>query len=410
MKFMNWLGRVIIGCVAIVSAWGAWYVVYQQSLAAVQEEEKPKPKKQLAVEAVASRLDKIDEKLSFVGTLLPRAQTEVRSKLSGYIQDLPFNVGDRVEKGEVICRLDETDFSKEIEQARAALKVAKAQLEVRIEESRLAKSNADLEARLAQNNAGTSQQAETATANYQIALANEELDRARVIEAEERVNAIQKGFKDLVLTAPITGYVAERIADIGDLAKPDVPLLLIVDLDVVQTTVQVIEKDYNRVSVGHQATVSVDAYPDLQFRGVVTRIAPVLDPASRTAEAHIDVKNEDLFLKPGMYGRVTLNPETQRTGVVIPLAAVVNAGNRSLVYVVDQQTSKVEQRAVELGLSDGIIVEIRTGVSPDEIIVTLGNRLVQPNQEVEVTVVPWPTAGSIAEERDLKPAVDVSGE
>ena len=410
MNILNWLGRLIIGCLGIAAAWGAWYVVYQNSLAATVDEEQKKPKKELAVEAVQSRIDSIDEKITFVGTLLPQAQTEVRAKVNGYIKELPFDVGDRVEEGETICRLDDTDYTKSLEQAKAALKVAEAQLAVKVEETRLAKRNADLEERLASNNATTSQQAETAIANYQIALAAEELDRARVNEAREVVEGIQKGLKDLVMTSPLTGFVSERLADIGDLAKPDVALMRIVDLETVQTTVNVIEKDYHRVEVGQKAIVTVDADPSEKFQGVVTRIAPVLDPASRTAAVHIDVKNPDLKLKPGMYGRVTLDPESQRKGVVIPLAAVVNSGNRSLVYVVDRKTSKVDQRRVRLGQSNGLFVEILNGVSDSEWVVTLGNRLVQANQVVSVTEVPWSTELTVSASSDADSNNSLSGE
>ena len=400
MKLLNWLGRLVIGCLGVIAAWGAWYVVYQDSLASVDEEKKPKPKKVLAVEAVAARSDAIDEQIVLVGTLLPLAQTEVRAKVNGYIEEMPFDIGDRVDKGDVICRLDPTDFHKSVEQAKAALKVAEAQLQVRVEETKLAKETLEIEERLATNNATTSQQVKTALANYKIALATEDLDRARVSEAQEYVDAIQKGLKDLVLTSPLTGYVAHRFADIGDLAKPDVPLLRIVDLETVETTVHVIEKDYRRIAVGQRAVVMVDAFAERSFAGEVTRIAPVLDPESRTAEVHINVGNSDLALKPGMYGRVLLDPDSQKTGVLIPLAAVVNVGNRSVVYVIDEATSKVEQRRVELGLSNGSVVEVRQGVSENELVVTLGNRLVQPNQEVVMTEARWPNNDSLARRQD----------
>ncbi len=388
MSFLNWLGRLIVSCCAIAAAWGAWYVVYQGSLAAIDEKEPPRPQQTLAVEVITARKGQIEERIVLVGNLLPISQTEVRSRVDGYILSLPFDIGDRVSIDDTLCQLDDAGQQEALEQTKATLDAAKAQLGVQKSELNLAEKNFAREETLSLTGAGTEQQLETSKANLEIAKSKVQLELAHVAEAQANVSALEVVLKDFQLKAPISGFVANRTADIGDLAKPDAPLMQIVDLEKVRTTVHIIEKDYRKVAVGQKATVTVDAYPQQTFHGKVTRIAPVLDQETRTASVQIEIENSKLLLKPGMYARVSLNSEQSKSAVLVPLAAIVEINDRPYVYLVGSNTL-TEMRQVRLGTTDGRIVEIVEGIAADEQVITLGNRLIQPGQEVIVREVSW---------------------
>lgn len=381
MVILHWLGRVVVGCVGIAAAWAAWYVVYQSSIDAVAVDEKPKPDKSLAVEYVIAREDRISERIELVGNLIPLAQTEIRSSVDGYITELPFDLGDRVEKGDILCRLDDSKQRKALAQAQAMWQAATAQLGVRRSELELAQQNVEREEFLADRGAGTSQGLKTAQANLDIAQAQVELEQARVAEARAYVASLELGLQDFELRAPLSGFVASRMVDVGDLAKSDLPLMQIVDLDTVRTTVHVIEKDYHKVQPGQRASVSVDAWPEQTFRGTVRRIAPILDQETRTASVHIEVANPQQLLKPGMYARVMLDSKDDKTAVLIPVAAVLEVDSRSYVYTIDDdETARL--REVQLGTTDGQAVEVRNGIVSGERVMTLGNRLVKAGQPV----------------------------
>lgn len=401
MVFLKWLSRLIIGCVAIVAAWGAWYVIYKDSVAAMSIEQPAKKTAPLSVEFVRARLDSIDDKIVLVGNFLPATQTEVRSLVDGYIRSMPYDVGDQVTVDEVICKIDDTTHRDLLEQARATLEVAEAQLAVQESELKSAQRILDRELMLDERGVGTLEALETAHANREIASSRLKLEKARVAEARSSFTGLEIQLKHYELRSPITGYVSAKLADLGDLAKPDLPLMQIVDLDTVRTTVHIVEKDFQNVAVGQQAIVSVDAYPNRHFVGIVKRIAPVLDEQTRTAPVQIEVNNLDGLLKPGMYARVSLNAEITKQGIMIPLASILEMNGRPFVYLVNQ-AGTTELRQVEIGPSDGVIVEVVDGIEEGDQVMTLGNRLVQPGQAVVSKEVEWETITLLSTNEEVK--------
>ena len=183
----------------------------------------------------------------------------------------------------------------------------------------------------------------------------------------------------------------------GDLAQPDTPLMQIVDLTTLETVVHVVEKDYSKLQPGNVAEMRVDAFPDRSFRGTVRRIAPVVDPDTRTAAVQIEVPNPDELLKPGMHSRVGIIYESRPRSEYVPVGAVVENGRDASLFIVTGEPPQVEQRSVTLGISNGLVVEIIDGVEEGDDVVTLGQRLLQHGQNVQPLRVPWP------ESLDLQP-------
>ncbi|MEZ5940827.1 MAG: efflux RND transporter periplasmic adaptor subunit [Planctomycetaceae bacterium] len=381
--------RLILGVVAIGACWGAWYVVYQDSLERATEAKSDKPKELFAVEVVTPRRESLDERIELVGSLNPSAETEVRSRVSGYLAEQPMDVGTRVEVGNRLIKLDARDQEEVVASAEAALRVAEAQLKSQEAERDQAQRSVERQQKLTDEGAGTLQQLETAQSALSVALARVELEESHVGEAKANLEQARLAVLDYQLAAPISGFISERYVQLGDLAKPDVPLLRIVNLDKVQTTVHVIEKDYRKVQIGQQADVKIDAYPGQVFRGVVRQIAPVLDPDTRTAEMRLDVDNPEHLLKPGMYARVSLRSQQSQPGLTIPLSSVLDDGEQTWVYTVSVDPAIIQRQIVQLGASDGKIVEVLHGLPDDSRVVTLGNRLVNEGQEVRAIEVDW---------------------
>ena len=230
---------------------------------------------------------------------------------------------------------------------------------------------------------------EQAEAEWDIAVAQRELEEARVKQAQSEVDHTLLAVNESKIDAPMAGFVGERFVEVGDLAKPDVPLLRIVSFDRVRTVVHVVEKDYPRVKLGQEATIQVDAFPSKEFHGKVIRKAPVLNPQTRTAAVQIEIDNSDYQLKPGMHARVSLVFE-RRSTLVLPVAALVEQNARPAVFVVESDPPTIRRQEVKTGINDGEFVEILAGLSANDEVVTLGNRLVKTGQVVHPVKVPWP--------------------
>lgn len=381
LSMAKFLLRLVLGLAAIGACFAGWYVVYRDAQAKAAAAPKGKPSDVLAVETAVVRIEAISDRIDLVGSLTPIAQVDVRPRTGGYVRSMNVDLGDAVTEGQELARLDDQTQQEAVALATASLDVAKAQVEAQKTDRELAHKTFDRQKKLIADGGGTTQQMEQTEAAFEIANARVVLEEAKVAQANADLLRAKLTLEEFRLLSPMAGVVAARMIDVGNLAAPDAPLLRIVDLTTVRTTVHVIERDYRLMQLGLDADVRVDAYPNLLFKGEVTRVAPVLDEVTRTADIRIDILNPDGMLKPGMYGRVSLRSGTERDGLVIPVTALLD-GQQPAVYVVLGEPAKVERRLIEVGAVDGESVEVIQGLLAGEEVVTLGNRLVVPGQLV----------------------------
>lgn len=377
------LTRLILGLAAIAACFGAWYVTYRDAQAKAASAPKAKPSEVLAVEVATAQLSPVSDRIELVGSLSPLSMVDIRPKVGGYVRSLKVDLGDPVAAGALLVQLDDESQREAVALAQAALDVTQAQLEAQVTDRDLAKKTLDRQMGLVKSGAGTSQQLEQAEAALLIADARIKLEQAKVSQAQAELLRSKLALEELKLVSPIQGVIAARMVDEGNLAAPDAPLMQIVDLSTVRTTVHVIEKDYRLMRVDLVADVRVDAYPGMKFQGKVTRVAPVLDAVTRTADVRIDIPNADALLKPGMYARVSLRAGTERESLVIPVAALLE-GQRPAVYVASGTPPKAERRSIEVGATDEDLIEVTSGLVAGDKVITLGNRLVLPGQPVAV--------------------------
>jgi Cu(I)/Ag(I) efflux system membrane fusion protein len=173
--------------------------------------------------------------------------------------------------------------------------------------------------------------------------------------------------RTLLLRAPMTGEIAEKMVTQGQAIQPGENLFLIADRSVLWVDLAVYEMDASALKVGERVTVTVDALPGKTYRGRVTFIYPTVDEKTRTLTARAEVVNADGALRPGMFASALIRPATARA-LTVPTPAVLPTGTQNLVFV-NRGDGRFAPRAVQVGARGDSLVEIVGGLKPgDEVI------------------------------------------
>lgn len=189
-------------------------------------------------------------------------------------------------------------------------------------------------------------------------------------------------FEKAPVESPLAGIVGRIFVDIGQNVTPQTPIALVVDTDKVQIGLDVPQKNLPRVSLKQEARVTVDAYPDEEFSGMVTKISPVVDLTTRAAPIEITVDNPEHRFKAGMFAKVSLTIQERENVPVILKEAVM--GKEPDLYVFIIENKKAVLKKVFLGLRQGPYYEVRQGLKEGDLVVILGQQRLYEGVQVNV--------------------------
>lgn len=280
----------------------------------------------------------------------------IGSPVSGRVVSVAVVTGANVTAGAPLAVIHSADVAA----ARAALSEAR--------QARMLADQTAARARLLQRQ-GAGSEAEAQTAETGAAEAH--LEEQRAAEALSAIGA-SSAEVDFVLRAPRAGTVVERSVEVGNAVGADTgaPLLTIADLSNVWVLVDVYEHDLPYVHAGDVAHVVVPALGETPLEGRIAYVGDVVDAATRTARARVELPNPDRTLRPGMFAQVEVESPDAAVAVV-PTSAVLARRDETYVFVRTGEGT-YEQRRVQLGLVDGEHVAIRSGVAPGDPVVTRG--------------------------------------
>jgi HlyD family secretion protein len=326
----------------------------------------------LTVEVATASRAKVTESLLVVGNLIGAVTVDVAAKVSGRLQDLTVQLGDSVRKGQVLGTVEDREIREQVKQAEASFDVAAATVRQREADLKFAETNLERSRNLFERQLIPRQTLDDADARYQAGTAQLDLARAQFEQAKARLEELRITLTNTRIVAPVDGFVGKRNLDPGAFVTSNSSVLSVVDIRVVRLVVNLVEKDLRRVNVGAPAVAEVDAYPNEEFTGRVARIAPVLDPATRTAEMEIELPNASYRLKPGMYARVRLTTDERTDALVVPRNAVVDTEGQRGVFLFDAQKREAKFQPIEVGLQDDQVAEILTGLREGQTVITTG--------------------------------------
>jgi HlyD family secretion protein len=374
------------------------------------------------------------------GRVEPIESTPVHAKLAGYVKAVAVDIGDKVARGQVLAELDAPEVEAELQQKRAmadqseadrkqavaARAVARAGVisaEAKAAEARAAIRRLDADVarwqaesarteQLARDSAVTgslrdetrsklesargaleegraqARSAEAAQGEANARVEKSEADLAAAVAKVEVARAEVRRFEALSgylrIVAPYDGIVTRRNIDTGQLTVPGgsaEPLFVVARVDNVTVVVSVPEAEATLVGPGDPARVRLPALDGRMVEGKVTRTTVVLDDATRTLHAEINLPNPDGTLRPGLYSHVTIVADERNDVLTVPASAVVRtAGKTFCVVAVD---GHARRREVRLGLGDGVRFEVLSGLSAGDSVVTSGAEALSDGQAVE---------------------------
>jgi RND family efflux transporter MFP subunit len=287
----------------------------------------------MPVEFATAKRAQLSERVLVVGNLIGAATVQAVPKINGRLATVNVQLGDPVRKGQTIAKVEDREIQEQVRQAEAAYKVAEATIRQREADKKLAEVNLERNRSLLERQLLPKQTFDDTDARHQAAIAQLDLAHAQFDQAKARLEELRINLGNTIIASPVDGFIGKRFLDAGATVSPNVPVASVVDIRTVRMVANLVEKDLKRVTVGTQGAVEVDAFPGEQFSGRVSRVAPVFDPATRTAEMEIEVPNPGYRLKPGMYARVQLTVSMRPDAVTVPNNAVVNVAGKPGVFL-----------------------------------------------------------------------------
>lgn len=288
--------------------------------------------------------------LPLSGALRAVTQATVKARVASEVRDVLVREGEAVQKGQVLVRMDKTEYLARAAQARGVLAAARGQLDI------ATKARDNNKVLLAK--AFISQNAyDNAASQYQIAEAN-------VDSAAAALDVSSKALADATIRAPIAGLVTNRSIQPGEKVSPDYHLLDIVDLRRLEMEAAVPSSDIQRVAPGQEVLLRIEGVA-MPIAGTVTRINPSTQAGSRSIIVYIAVDNPQGNLRVGMFAEAQLTL-TKRTGVLTAPASAIRYGDgKPTVYTINRGV--LQQVGVTLGITgddgDAGAVEITSGLT-----------------------------------------------
>jgi membrane fusion protein (multidrug efflux system) len=339
----------------------------------------PAPKAAAALELLPrdvaeATVQALQRTIPLTGTLQPLNQTEIKSQQAAEIHEVLVREGEPVQKGQILARLDTTEFEAKLRDKLGALAVGKAQLA-------LARKNLQANESLLERKFIS----QTAFDNIQ---SNFHIGEATLVSLQAQVEQARKALAHTIIRSPIAGVVAERMAQPGLAVAVNTKLFTVHDLSLMNIEALVPARDIPAVEVGQEARLLIEGFGERIFVGKVDRINPSTEQGSRSIMVHLLIANTDGQLKGGMFAQGTLGVSSIVSAIVVPQAAIREQGGRTSVFRIE--AGVLAEQSVETGMRDAATdtIEIRSSL-PSGASVVVGNLAhLRTGQPVRVMNVP----------------------
>lgn len=313
--------------------------------------------------------------LTFPAEFRPYLQVELHAKVSGFLEEIQVDIGDKVKRGQLLAKLEVPELQSELDRALAAEKRARADYkDAHLIYTRL------LEVNKTSHNAVAQQELDAAetrdiTAEAAVAAAKADVEKYQTMVAYTQI------------TAPFDGVVTRRYADPGTLIQAGIasstqslPLVRLSDNYRLRLDFPVSVAYVKDIRIGDAVEVKVDSLGGKSFAGIISRCAQKVDEETRTMITEIEVPNPNLEIVPGMYATLALKVDQRPKVLTVPTEAV-SVGKTRSIYVINAN-DELEERAVTLGLETSTRYEIVSGLKEGDLVLIGRRGQARPGQKV----------------------------
>jgi RND family efflux transporter MFP subunit len=374
-----------------------------------QSQKSTKGQPAIRVEVTPIQRISVQRQAELSGTLVSPDQAKVSSEVAGRVQEVLVEMGREVRPGEVLVKLDPRELEFALRQSEGQLRQTEAQLgmdglrlndpppDEEISTIKTAAANRDDARAQADRATQLIKKGLVSKADYDTAVTRVKVAEAAYQAAAETVASLkatleqrraayelaQKKLSDAIIKTPIGGLVSERLVQPGEFIRENTPVVTIVQMNPLKLRTAIQEKFAAVMRPGLLAQFKVESLPDQVFPGKLAFVSPSVDQATRTFPVEILVDNTDRRLKPGFFTKGVILIQQDQNVLAVPEAAVFTLAGESSVYVIEKNL--IRKQPVSLGVRDGKLIEISSGLKGDEILAT--TRLSELATGVRIVVI-----------------------
>ena len=313
----------------------------------------------------------IQQTLSLSGALRAVDIASVKARVAAEVREISVREGDTVRAGQIVARMDVTEFQARVDQARGTLNAARAQLDI-------ATKNRDNNRTLVEKGFISKNAFDNSASQYATAEANVEA-------AKGALDVVQKLVNDTVIRSPISGVVAMRYVQAGEKVSADNKLLDIVNLQKMELEAAVPTNDITSVAIGQRVTLRIEGLPQT-IEGKVVRINPATQSGSRSVLVYVQIANPQNQLRSGMFAEAQLILKTKAGVLALPQNAIRKDGNGAYVFVIEADV--LARKVVTVGMSgrsgDDYMTEVVSGIDFGAEVIRTDMGSLQPGTHVRI--------------------------
>lgn len=337
MSLNQWVSAVLV-CALLVAGCGQQEA--EPEAAENQEEEET-----VAVPVEVTRPTRGDIYAVYSGTapIEAYAEADVIAKVAGEVREILVEEGDEVKQGQVLARLDGDRLRLELSQSEANLRKLQRDYE----------RNVDLKEK------GLISSGDFDKIRYDM----------EALEASYNLARLELDYTQI--RAPIDGVVSNRFIRRGNTIEVNAPVFRVTSFDPLVAYLHVPEREYRNIRKDQIVGIDIDALQGQRIIASVTRVSPIVDPETGTFKITIEISDDQRRIKPGMFGRISIVYDQHSDVLQIPRSAIIEDSGEMSVFVVADD--KATRQAVTTGYSNSGMIEITSGLTDDDRVVTIGH-------------------------------------